>query len=929
MRQGLLFSIIVSIVFCAPVLAYDWSTNPGDGSEANPYQISTPEQLMSIGSNEVLLTKHYILTSDIVFDPENNPAHVFDKALIAPDIDKNKGFQGNTFCGSFDGAGYKIWNFSINSQEDYLGLFGSIGASAEVCNTGVENCLFICRQSDIYIGSNEYVGALTGQNDSTNISNCYITGTIKGGPYTSVVGGLIGKNNGKITHCFAKAIIIGGNGIASFVSNNSGTIENCYSTGEVFGSNANAAYVATNSGIISNCYSKAKAYMLNHYAGFVNYSSEGLVESCYFLDIAGPDNGYGIPLSALQLENRSSFIDWDFNNINGWKMPHYNSPVLHWEKLINVPDVLGMLEENAVRVIFDAGLRYQVNYQFSGNVPAGKIITQYPKGNGECGSIHSVQLVVSEGPGFSGGEGTSESPYKLSKVEDFLDIAENSIYYSKHFVLVNDIDMSGYAFSESIFAPYKVYSAGEFFTGIFHGNRHKLLNLNISGTHFVGLFGLIGFGGEVSDIVLENCFIRGNSNTGSIAGFTNNGIISSCHSNGFVGAIKSGYGTSYKGGLVGQSFFGHIRNCSFRGIVEGYGYIGGLTGGNAFGKIQSSYATGSVTCLDINSILNHVVAGGLVGTNGGEISNCYAESKVYGRHFIGGISGRNSGVINNCYTSGNLKVKYGGLGRIAGDERGEVSTCYTNADGASGSGENGIFLGGDLMTHQSSFLGWDFENIWWIDEGNDYPRLWWEFTNTLPVADAGEDQTVFAFFDGDAEVQLDGIDSYDPDGDELEYYWYNDSNNLIATGAEPNVLLPVGEHVIDLIVNDGFEDSEPNSCVVTVIEPFETTAKMMPGIINLKSKRPSLRGRIEFAGETMPVLDPNEPMLLLIGDVMIEALEQKLVYSEENTMWYLTGSFESAVVTENLIGGTETEITLVSRFETGQWVYGRDVVRVK
>jgi hypothetical protein len=40
------------------------------------------------------------------------------------------------------------------------------------------------------------------------------------------------------------------------------------------------------------------------------------------------------------------------------------------------------------------------------------------------------------------------------------------------------------------------------------------------------------------------------------------------------------------------------------------------------------------------------------------------------------------------------------------------------------------------MQTASTFLeaGWDFidetangtEDIWWIDEGNDYPRLWWE-----------------------------------------------------------------------------------------------------------------------------------------------------------------------------------------------------------
>jgi len=42
------------------------------------------------------------------------------------------------------------------------------------------------------------------------------------------------------------------------------------------------------------------------------------------------------------------------------------------------------------------------------------------------------------------------------------------------------------------------------------------------------------------------------------------------------------------------------------------------------------------------------------------------------------------------------------------------------------------------MQTASTFLedGWDFmdetengnEDIWWIDEGQDYPRLWWELT---------------------------------------------------------------------------------------------------------------------------------------------------------------------------------------------------------
>jgi hypothetical protein len=203
----------------------------------------------------------------------------------------------------------------------------------------------------------------------------------------------------------------------------------------------------------------------------------------------------------------------------------------------------------------------------------------------------------------------------------------------------------------------------------------------------------------------------------------------------------------------------------------------------------------------------------------------------------------------------------------------------------------------------------------------------YEFVNATPVANA-TDVTGYAWVDGYALVKLDGVGSYDEDGDVLEYYWY-DGKDLIATGAEPNVVLPVGEHVIDLVVNDGIEDSEPDSCVVTVVEPFETVARMLPGMINLKSQRPRLIGRIEFAGEQAPVLDPNEAMLLLVGVSEVEAGRQMLVYADEETAWYLVGFFDSAAVTENLTGGTQAEMTLVSRFESGQWVYGRDVVTVK
>ena len=56
MRYGIL--ILLGVCLSGPALGYDWATNPGDGSAANPYQISTAEALMAIGADSVFLTKH-------------------------------------------------------------------------------------------------------------------------------------------------------------------------------------------------------------------------------------------------------------------------------------------------------------------------------------------------------------------------------------------------------------------------------------------------------------------------------------------------------------------------------------------------------------------------------------------------------------------------------------------------------------------------------------------------------------------------------------------------------------------------------------------------------------------------------------------------------------------------------------------------------
>ncbi len=111
------------------------------------------------------------------------------------------------------------------------------------------------------------------------------------------------------------------------------------------------------------------------------------------------------------------------------------------------------------------------------------------------------------------------------------------------------------------------------------------------------------------------------------------------------------------------------------------------------------------------------------------------------------------------------------------------------------------------------------------------------YANSPPVADAGDDQIVYICADGAAQIELDGSGSTDADGDELEYLWTWEIGGTLfdANGVSPIIELPAGLHTINLTVDDGVEVSEPNWCVIEVIEGIEVDLRVMPRVINRKS----------------------------------------------------------------------------------------------
>ena len=91
--------------------------------------------------------------------------------------------------------------------------------------------------------------------------------------------------------------------------------------------------------------------------------------------------------------------------------------------------------------------------------------------------------------------------------------------------------------------------------------------------------------------------------------------------------------------------------------------------------------------------------------------------------------------------------------------------------------------------------------------------------NSAPVANAGDDQTVFLW----DKVMLDGSSSTDVDGDLLSFKWSlisspHDSNAILDEEEAVMTRLEVdahGTYLIQLIVNDGFVDSDPVTVVIT------------------------------------------------------------------------------------------------------------------
>ena len=327
----------------------------GDGSEQNPYLISTPLALDKMREYEGTehAGTHFALANDIDMKDylsENGRGYNNGKGWRPISVDWSS-HPETEFVGNLHGQGFEIKNLVIGENYSPSGLFGVFSGNI-LEDFGITSCRIEEK--------NSWAGAVAGfvytTNDSLYISNLYASGEIIGQTAYSG-GGLFGGISGYvdtaiIRNCYSTVDLNGDfnslGGLIGKVTMNRATLINCYSTGNInYGSSKYTGGLLGFSGVYStivNCYVTGNAYgvtgdfigSLGALSSVKNNYHIGLVESskvknafvgefrvpagapptdCYYDSITTASiDTLATGESTAKLTQQDTYANWDFDS---------------------------------------------------------------------------------------------------------------------------------------------------------------------------------------------------------------------------------------------------------------------------------------------------------------------------------------------------------------------------------------------------------------------------------------------------------------------------------------------------------------------------------------------------------------------------------------------------------------------------------------
>ncbi|MCL2020237.1 MAG: hypothetical protein FWG70_10845, partial [Oscillospiraceae bacterium] len=570
--------------------------------------------------------------------------------------------------------------YRLTADLDLTGIdWTPIGTNSVPFNGSFDGNGFTVSNLSVNLPATDYVG-LFGRNNgvikNTNLENVNVTGR-------NYVGGLAGSNSGLINNSSVSGVsnVTGTTDyIGGFVGSNSGRILNSFSTVTTQGKRYVGGFAGNmTGGLIDGCYATGNANASGSSAGgFVGRISgaSSIIRNCYSIgnvsdvSFSGGFVGY-VGTATVRFENCYT-TSIHSNGFSGDSTGVYLNCYFDKELSLSA-STRGRTTEQMQNV------NTYVNWDFES-------IWEIDEGN-SYPTLRALQV-------------NHEVEYiEIHTIEQFNAIRNN---LGGNYRLTADIDLSGYEWTP-------IGTNVSPFIGIFDGNGHKISNLTInrSTSDYLGLFGRSG--GLIKNFDIENVNVTGRNFVSSVVGY-NTGIITNVTVTG-VGSLISG--KQYASGFIGSNA-GQISKSYTTVGVKGTTYVGGFSGVVIGGVIDQCYATGNVTASDSR-------AGGFAGRfNGGSITvrNCYSTGTVSNVSYSGGFIGEivhSTSRIENSYTTSNHPKGF------SGDTIGVYENCFFDNNRSLSKDERGRTTA--QMQNVNTYVNWDFENVWEIDEGNSYPTL--------------------------------------------------------------------------------------------------------------------------------------------------------------------------------------------------------------
>lgn len=365
------------------------SFSSGDGSEQNPYTITTPDQLAYIAQD---LSACYSLTKDI-------------------DMNGVSWTPIGPFTGKFNGDGHKISNLKINSTASTIGLFGTCdGATIEnlkLCDADIHGSNYVAAFAGITtntvlknlslesseISGAGYVGGIVASgSQGTEIYGCSNDGTVKA--TGEISGGIVATMNGKnLENCLFKGTITGTNYVAGIVGMLQNDATNCTNAGSVSGDNtiggiAAQASCSEKSVYVFYCYNNGKVSGKSEVAGITAFSAStednSNMMSIYFGGNSGDVTATGSYAGGISGDSACNmYISKCYNtgkiyanSIYGGLVGRLNVSTIYdgaFARCYNAGNIMKRDDQNAAKagsmIGYNCGILVKQNYYLSGYAP--------------------------------------------------------------------------------------------------------------------------------------------------------------------------------------------------------------------------------------------------------------------------------------------------------------------------------------------------------------------------------------------------------------------------------------------------------------------------------------------------------------------------------------------------------------------------------